>query len=96
MLETINICKEYPGTIALRNVSVKFENGSVHALIGRNGAGKSTLVKILAGAVPPESGHILVDGKEVKLSSPKDAFAKGVVAVYQELSLVPGMTGLPA
>jgi len=92
MLQVIDIRKEYPGTVALDKVSVKFERGSVHALIGKNGAGKSTLVKILAGAVRATSGRILIDGGEVKLRSPTDAFDKGIATVYQELSLVPELS----
>jgi len=91
-LQTIGIRKEYPGTVALDNVSVSFDGGKVHALIGKNGAGKSTLVKIFAGAVQPTSGTLLVDGQEVVLRSPRDAFAKGIATVYQELSLVPSLS----
>jgi len=92
MLQTVDIRKEYPGTVALDGVCVTFESGRIHALIGKNGAGKSTLVKILAGAVQPTSGRILVDGAEVKLRTPTDAFNNGVATVYQELSLVPHLT----
>jgi ribose transport system ATP-binding protein len=92
MLKAVELRKEYPGTLALNNVSVEFEAGQIHALIGKNGAGKSTLVKMLAGAVEPTSGKIFVKGKEVKLQSPKDAFDKGIATVHQELSLVPEMT----
>ncbi|MCX5673294.1 MAG: sugar ABC transporter ATP-binding protein [Planctomycetota bacterium] len=91
-LQTAGLRKEYPGTVALDGVSVRFEAGRIHALIGKNGAGKSTLVKIFAGAVPPTRGRILVDGREVVLRSPADAFAKGIATVYQELSLVPDLT----
>ena len=91
-LQTFNIRKEYPGTVALDDVSIKFEGGRIHALIGKNGAGKSTLVKILAGAAQPTSGKVLIDGEEVELHCPMDAFAKGISTVYQELSLVPELT----
>ncbi|MHC4248707.1 MAG: sugar ABC transporter ATP-binding protein [Planctomycetota bacterium] len=91
-LRTIGIRKEYPGTVALDDVSVSFEGGKVHALIGKNGAGKSTLVKVLAGAVRPTSGHILLDGREVAFASPQDAFDEGLATVYQELSLVPDLS----
>ncbi|MHC4635993.1 MAG: sugar ABC transporter ATP-binding protein [Planctomycetota bacterium] len=92
MLQAVDIRKEYPGTVALDRVSVTFERGKIHALIGKNGAGKSTLVKILAGAVTPTSGRILVDGREVRLETPTDAFGNGISTVYQELSLVPHLS----
>ncbi len=91
-LDTHAVRKEYPGTVALRDVTVEFDGGRVHAIIGKNGAGKSTLVKILSGAVQPTSGTLLLNGKPVELRSPKDALDAGIVAVYQELSLVPDLT----
>ncbi|MCY3776299.1 MAG: sugar ABC transporter ATP-binding protein [Candidatus Aminicenantes bacterium] len=91
-LEARGIRKEYPGTVALKNVSVRFDGGKVHALIGRNGAGKSTLVRILAGSTQPTAGQVLLDGEPVELRSPGDAFRRGIATVYQELSLVPGLT----
>ncbi len=92
MLETVDLRKEYPGTVALNDVSVNFEAGQVHALIGKNGAGKSTLVKMLAGAIIPTGGRILVDDKPVNIQSPQQAFDKGIATVHQELSLVPDLT----
>jgi ribose transport system ATP-binding protein len=92
MLQAVNIRKEYPGTVALDGVCVTFESGRIHALIGKNGAGKSTLVKILAGAIQPTNGKVLVNGTEVKLRTPTDAFNNGIATVYQELSLVPHLT----
>ncbi len=91
-LEAVRIRKEYPGTVALENVSITFEGGNVHALIGKNGAGKSTLVKILAGAEQPTAGTIRIDGQEIRLASPAEAFKRGIATVYQELSLVPGLS----
>ena len=87
-----NISKKYPGTIALDNVSLNFCEGEVHALIGKNGAGKSTLVKVISGAVSSDAGEIFLDGQKVILANPEDALHKGVVSVYQELSLIPGLT----
>jgi len=92
ILETRNIVKIYPGTVALDEVSVSFESGKVHALIGKNGCGKSTLLKIFAGAIEPTSGEVLIDDVLVKFNNPTDAFDKGISTVYQELSLVPGMS----
>lgn len=91
-LETQQIRKVYPGTVALEDVSVGFDGGLVHALLGKNGAGKSTLIKILAGAVQPTSGRILIDGREVRLRSPGEAFRAGIATVYQELSLLPELS----
>lgn len=91
-LQTVGIRKEYPGTTALSGLSVSFEGGKVHAVIGKNGSGKSTMVKILSGAVHPTAGQIVLDGRPVRLHSPKDSLAKGIATVYQELSLIPDMT----
>lgn len=91
-LQTHSLRKEYPGTVALDDVSVSFIGGKIHALIGKNGAGKSTLVKIIAGATQPTRGSLLVDGLEVSLPSPRHALKRGIVAVHQELSLVPELT----
>jgi ribose transport system ATP-binding protein len=91
-LAAVQIRKEYPGTVALDNVSLGFSGGKIHALIGKNGAGKSTLVKIFSGAVRPTSGRVAVDGREIRLRSPADAFRQGIATVYQELSLVPELT----
>ena len=92
VLETEQLRKEYPGTVALEDVSVGFEGGRVHALIGKNGAGKSTLVKILAGSEQPSGGKIRMRGEEIELPSPSQAFGRGIATVYQELSLVPGLS----
>ena len=91
-LETVNLCKQYPATLALDGVSARFEGGKVTALLGKNGAGKSTLVKLLAGTAHPTGGQILVDGREVVLRNAQDAFDRGIATVYQENSLVPDLT----
>jgi ribose transport system ATP-binding protein len=84
--------KEYPGTVALRDVSVRFDGGTIHALLGKNGAGKSTLVKIFSGATQPDTGEILLNGRQLRLRSPQDALRKGIATVYQELSLIPELS----
>jgi ribose transport system ATP-binding protein len=63
VLSLKNITKTYPGVVALDDVSISFEKGEVHALIGENGAGKSTFIKTISGAVKPDKGTITVDGK---------------------------------
>ena len=87
-----NVSKQFPGTLALDNVSLEFESGKVNALIGKNGSGKSTLIKIINGAQPASSGRILLDGKELKFAAPEEAIEQGIATVYQELSLVAGLT----
>ena len=91
-LETRRIRKEYPGTVALDDISLRIQGGLIHGLIGKNGAGKSTLVKILAGTEQPTSGELLVGGRPVAFRGAEDAFREGIATVYQELSLIPGLT----
>jgi ribose transport system ATP-binding protein len=85
------VCKRYGGTRALTDVSLDVWPGTVEALVGENGAGKSTLVKILAGAVRPDSGDLRVAGQPVTLASPAQARRSGIAAVHQELSLFPSL-----
>jgi ribose transport system ATP-binding protein len=92
VLRTEEISKLYPGTTALDGVSVSFDSGKVHAVIGKNGSGKSTLVKIFSGAIQQSSGGFFLDGENLSFKDPIDAFKKGIATVYQELSLVQGMT----
>jgi ABC-type sugar transport system ATPase subunit len=92
ILEIDNISKHYPGVQALQNVSMSVAVGEVRALLGKNGAGKSTLIKILSGATTPDEGQIRVNGVHVQLNNPAAVFAIGIGTVYQEMSLVPGLT----
>lgn len=87
-LECRAIGKEFPGVVALRDVSLSVRKGEIHALLGQNGAGKSTLVKVLTGVYQPEAGEILVDGKPVRLTNPRDAEAAGIAIVHQDQQLV--------
>lgn len=80
-----NITKDYPGVKALDQVSISFEKGEVHALIGENGAGKSTFIKTISGAIKPTSGTIVYEGKEYTHVEPKQAIDMGIAVVYQEL-----------
>jgi sugar transport system ATP-binding protein len=92
LLEVRGISKRFGAIQALRDVSLQIAAGEVRALVGRNGAGKSTLVKILAGAQGHDAGSVVFDGEELDLSSPSDAAEAGISTVYQELSLIPGLT----
>lgn len=89
ILQAKGICKSFPGVKALDHVDFELYPGEVHILVGENGAGKSTLVKVLLGAYQPDAGEIYIEGERCRLHSPKDAIEKGIVAVYQELTMVP-------
>lgn len=91
-IQTEQITKDYPGTRALDDVSICFDSGRVHALVGKNGSGKSTLVKIFAGAIKPTSGEFYLNDEKLRFNSTADAYEKGIVSVYQEMSLVPGLS----
>lgn len=85
------LAKSYGGVRALAGVDVAFREGAVHALLGENGAGKSTLVKILAGAVPPDRGELLLGGRAVRFGSTAEAVRQRVTVVSQELNLFPDL-----
>ena len=92
LLEASAVSKRYGGIAALSRAEFHAEAGEVHALIGENGAGKSTFIQILAGAVRPDEGTILFDGRPFVAANPTAAQAAGISAVFQELSLIPDMT----
>src|SRR3984957_15393476 len=92
-LETIGMTKIFGSLVALEDVSIKVEPGTVHALLGENGAGKSTLVKCIMGYYSPDRGQVLLDGEEVPIRNPRDARALGIGMVYQHFTLVPSLTG---
>ena len=89
LISVRNLAKRYGGVIALEDMNLSVEAGTIHAVVGENGAGKSTLMKVLAGVVRPDDGVIEIDGKGVTLASPNDARRHGIGMVYQELSLFP-------
>jgi ABC-type sugar transport system ATPase subunit len=93
-VEVRGLCKSFGAVRAVRDVSVTIARGSVHALVGENGAGKSMLAKMIAGAVAPTAGEILVDGREVVFGSPRQALANGIAMVDQELALVPARSAM--
>ncbi len=88
-LSVDNVSKNYDGNPALTNVSFAGDSGCVLAVCGENGAGKSTLIKILSGAVQPDTGEIALDGNPVAIRDPRYAIELGIRTVYQELSLLP-------
>ena len=93
MLTLKNITKTYPGVVALSNVSVSFEQGEVHAVMGENGAGKSTMIKIISGAINPDpGGEIIFDDKTYTQMTPALSAENGVAVIYQDINLVTPMT----
>jgi ABC-type uncharacterized transport system ATPase subunit len=94
LLRMESISKAYPGVVANDDVSFDLRAGEIHALIGENGAGKSTLMAILFGLQRPDGGRILLDGKDVVISTPRDAIRHGIGFVQQHFSLIPTLTVL--
>jgi ribose transport system ATP-binding protein len=92
ILELQHIRKEYPGVVALKDVSLEVKKGEILALIGENGAGKSTLIKTCSGAVIPTSGKIVINGKEFTHMSPQLAAENGIAIIYQEFNNVKGLS----
>ena len=87
-----NICKDFPSVRALEDVSVKFNCGEIHALVGENGAGKSTLIKILMGVFQKTSGDIYIEGNKVDISDPTVSRDYGLSAVYQDVTIASHLT----
>jgi ABC-type sugar transport system ATPase subunit len=87
-----NISKFFHNVVALDDVSVDFNGGEIHVVIGENGAGKSTLMNVIAGLFPPDKGTLLLDGRETSFANPQEAIQSGVSMIHQELLLVPYLT----
>ena len=87
-VEFHNITKTFGSIKANRNVSMELRKGEILSLLGENGSGKTTLMNMLAGIYFPESGHIVVNGEEVAIRSPKDAFDLGIGMIHQHFKLV--------
>ncbi|RPJ72619.1 MAG: sugar ABC transporter ATP-binding protein, partial [Acidobacteria bacterium] len=92
LLRIRGLRKRFGGVQALDGIDLDLTPGEVHGLVGENGAGKSTLLKILSGAVRPDSGEIRFASAPLPLGSPRASEACGILAIYQELTLVPGLT----
>jgi len=92
ILEVRNISKYFGNVIALSDVSMSVHTGEVMCLLGDNGAGKSTLIKTLAGVHQQSEGLYLMEGKEVRFTSPRHALDHGIATVYQDLAMIPLMS----
>ncbi|KQW65350.1 MULTISPECIES: ABC transporter ATP-binding protein [unclassified Methylibium] len=91
-LELLGISKQYPAVKANDGVSLRVAPGQIHAVLGENGAGKSTLMKIIYGAVRPDAGEMIWDGRQVQIASPAQARQLGISMVYQHFSLFDTLT----
>lgn len=92
LLEVQHVSKYFGQVIALKDISMSVSAGEVMCLLGDNGAGKSTLIKTLSGVHQPSEGRYLVEGKEVRFTSPRDALNAGIATVYQDLAMIPLMS----
>ena len=88
-VQMVGITKTFPGVVANKKIDFDLKKGEIHGLLGENGAGKTTLMNIISGFYRPDEGEIYVDGKRVKMRSPKDALKLGIGMVYQHFTLVP-------
>lgn len=92
ILRMEDITKTYPGVTALDNVNFTLRKGEIHCLVGENGAGKSTLIKVLTGVDKPDTGRMILHGKEIHTRSPQHAQELGISTVYQEINLCTNIT----
>lgn len=93
-LDVRNISMQFDRRPVLRDVSLRFEPGKVHGLVGHNGSGKSTLIKVIAGFYRPTSGRVFLDGKPVPPGSPNTGYRLGLRFVHQDLGLAPQFDAL--
>ena len=91
-IELVNVTKRFGKVIANDSVNLTIEGGKVLCLLGENGSGKTTLMNVLSGIYMPEQGHILKNGVEIQIRSPKDAFANGIGMIHQHFKLVDVLT----
>ena len=91
-IELNGVSKFFGSVIALKNISTSVNSGEVLCLLGDNGAGKSTLIKTISGVYRQDEGQLLLEGKELRFDSPRDALDCGIATVYQDLALVPLMS----
>ena len=92
VLETRGLGRRFGPVVALQDVTVQLKAGEVTCVVGDNGAGKSVFIKMLCGMIGPSEGEVLLDGAPIEFTSPRQARAFGIVAVYQDLAIVPLMS----
>jgi fructose transport system ATP-binding protein len=89
VLQAVRLRKQFGRIVAVDDVNIEIRAGEITAIVGDNGAGKSTLVKMLCGAIQPDSGEIYIGGKQMALRNPLVARDAGVEVVFQDLALAP-------
>src|SRR5436305_3894273 len=89
-----NISKFYSGVPALRDVSVEFYAGEVHAILGENGAGKSTLMNVISGTIQPDQGEITFEGRRVSHMTPEIAKSLGIAISFQHPAILDDLSVL--
>jgi len=87
LLKVENICKSFPGVKALDNVSLAYEKGEVHAMVGENGAGKTTLMRVITGIYAQDAGEIYFEDKKVKFQNTRESQDNGIAIIHQELNM---------
>ena len=92
LIDIQSVTKTFGKVIANKDVSLKFNSGEVHSILGENGAGKSTLMNMLSGIYTPDSGSVFVKGKKVRFNLPKDSIDMGIGMIHQHFKLVDILT----
>lgn len=92
VIELVGIEKHFGAVIALAGVSISVYPGECHCLLGDNGAGKSTFIKTMSGVHQPTKGQIIMDGREMNFSNPRQGMEAGIATVYQDLAMIPLMS----
>jgi ribose transport system ATP-binding protein len=92
ILQLNHITKIYPGVVALDDVSMEFQRGEIHAIVGENGAGKSTFIKAITGVIQPSKGEIVFEGNIIENNNPIKSLNNGITAIYQEFNLIPNLS----
>jgi ribose transport system ATP-binding protein len=88
LLELRGITKSYSGVQVLKNIDFTLRTGEIHCIVGENGAGKSTLIKILSGAIQPDTGEIFINGEKCRTTNPQMQIKIGISTIYQDSDLV--------
>src|SRR5437899_4260338 len=88
LIEMADVGKLYGNIRALQGISLRVGAGEITCVLGDNGAGKSTLIKIISGLHQHDEGELLVDGEDIRFTSPREALARGIATAYQDLPVV--------